>query len=151
VAAEESAADEPLQVAEPAAEDVADGAAPAVGGVPDEAVVTAAELHELLEAPGGVELLVVDIRSYGANALGSVEGALSIPAGSLFELRMDEIPTDADVVLIDADGTRVAEAYGMLEASGAYDMGRVRVVCDGMDAWKEAGFELSERKVRGTC
>ena len=120
-------------------EDRADAA-----NVSADAVVGVGELHDLLEKG---DVLVVDVRPLYAFDKAAIIGAVSIPAGSQFEVRYEEIPQDRPVYLIDADGSRAAEAREYLIAHG-YDPSNVFVVEGGMAAWQAAGYGTREARIR---
>lgn len=93
---------------------------------------------------------IIDIRSLAVFSEKHIPGAKCVPAGKVFSIRMREVPRDQTVVLIDADGSRVAEAWQML-MDNDYDPTRVLVVLDGMDAWFAADYPTLATPIRLGC
>ena len=90
------------------------------------------------------EFTIIDVRSIAKYDAGHV------PAGRIFEIRMREVPRDKDVVLIDADGSRVAEAWQTLVDSD-YDPERIKAVSDGYEAWVDTGLPTEVSTARMWC
>ncbi|MDP3721805.1 MAG: rhodanese-like domain-containing protein [Anaerolineaceae bacterium] len=67
-----------------------------------------------------------------------VDGAVLIPLGEL-SARVDEIPTDQDVLIICRSGNRSAEARNLLRASG---LNRTTSINGGINAWISAGLPV---------
>ena len=78
-------------------------------------------------------LQLVDIRNPGEVALGSIEGAVSIPLGQLPK-RKEELSADGPVVVFCAGGYRSSAAASLLRASGFED---VSDILGGYGAWTE--------------
>jgi rhodanese-related sulfurtransferase len=67
-----------------------------------------------------------------------VDGAVLIPLGEL-SARIDEIPTDQDVLIICRSGNRSAEARNLLRAAG---LDRTTSINGGINAWISAGLPV---------
>ncbi|MBA3072960.1 MAG: rhodanese-like domain-containing protein [Anaerolineae bacterium] len=67
-----------------------------------------------------------------------VDGAVLIPLGEL-SARVDEIPTDKDVLIICRSGNRSAEARNLLRAAG---LNRTTSINGGINAWISAGLPV---------
>lgn len=67
-----------------------------------------------------------------------VDGAVLIPLGEL-SARVDEIPTDQDVLIICRSGNRSAEARNLLRAAG---LNRTTSINGGINAWISAGLPV---------
>ncbi|MDO9120178.1 MAG: rhodanese-like domain-containing protein [Anaerolineaceae bacterium] len=67
-----------------------------------------------------------------------VDGAVLIPLGEL-SARVDEIPTDQDVLIICRSGNRSAEARNLLRAAG---LDRTTSINGGINAWISAGLPV---------
>ena len=119
--------------------------------LPEEQVITAADLEELCEKDRRFkEFTIIDVRSIAKYDAGHIPGAFCVPAGRVFEIRMREAPRDKDVVLIDADGLRVAEAWQTL-VDNDYDPERIKVISDGYEAWVDAGLPTEVSTARMWC
>jgi phage shock protein E len=70
---------------------------------------------------------LVDVRSPGEFASGHIDGALNIPVSAL-RRRLDELPSDAEVVVYCASGMRSSSAAKQLRSAGftAHDLGAIR-------------------------
>jgi molybdopterin/thiamine biosynthesis adenylyltransferase/rhodanese-related sulfurtransferase len=86
--------------------------------------------------------VLIDVREPNETASGGVAGSLLIPRGML-ELQIEDEVSDRDrpIVAICAGGTRSALAAQTLQR-----MGYTAVVslAGGIDAWKDAGFEIGD-------
>lgn len=96
------------------------------------------------------EFTIIDVRSIAKYDAGHIPGAFCVPAGRIFEIRMREAPRDKDVVLIDTDGLRVAEAWQTL-VDNDYDPERIKVISDGYEAWVDAGLPTEVSTARMWC
>jgi rhodanese-related sulfurtransferase len=67
-----------------------------------------------------------------------VDGAVLIPLGEL-SARVDEIPTDQDVLIICRSGNRSAQARDLLRAAG---LNRTTSINGGINAWISAGLPV---------
>ncbi len=160
IAADEALREEP-GVAEKAATPKGGGSSQAKGSeanrgltladIPKDQVITVEDLVELREKDRTYKgFVIIDVRSLTKYDAGHVPGSLCVPAGRIFEIRMREVPRDKDVVLIDADGSRVAETWQTLVDNG-YDPERIKVVSDGMDAWFAADLPIEISTARMWC
>ncbi|MEE8716872.1 MAG: rhodanese-like domain-containing protein [Coriobacteriales bacterium] len=112
--------------------------------IPSEALMTVDDLYDLTQTgavtDGSVTLL--DIRSHRDYTKNQIEGSRNIPAGRQIEIRLDEIPTDEEVILIAyKNSDRLAETYYTLLANG-YDAGLLRVVDGGIYQWMQKGYPV---------
>lgn len=107
-----------------------------VENIPSSSLVDVRTLHDA----AGNGAFVLDVRPVSKFARASIEGSKNIPAGRMVEIRMDEVPLDEPVYVIDEGGERIAETYFTLLDSG-YDAEMLFVVEGGMDAWQAAGYE----------
>ncbi len=84
------------------------------------------------------DVYLVDVREDDEWAAGHAPDALHVP---MMELpgRLDEIPTDRDVVVVCRSGHRSAEVVGYLLGRG---FEQVRNLADGMVGWAAAGHPL---------
>lgn len=108
-----------------------------IADVPSESVVSADELSEQLAT---AEVFVLDARPVSKHVSGNIEGSVSLPAGTTLEVRIEEVPTDQEVYIVDASGDRAGEVYFTLLDLG-YQAGLLHVLDGGMDAWEAAGYE----------
>ena len=80
---------------------------------------------------------------------GHIPEARNIPAGKQFDIRMDEIPKDREVVVIVPRREEgVAEVWQTLVDNG-YDPALLKALAGGMDAWKDAGMDIQEEEDLG--
>jgi rhodanese-related sulfurtransferase len=89
-----------------------------------------------LNAQGTVT--VIDVREDWEYEAGHVPGAMLIPLGALKE-RVDEVSTDATVILVCRSGNRSGQAYRYLRQQGFEN---VHNMTGGMIAWEAAGLEM---------
>lgn len=135
--------------------------------IPEDNVITVDDLYEML---GGPELdkaakeavaketnpappeglAVIDIRSLATYSKLHVPGAVCVPAGRVFEIRLREVPRDKTVVLIDTDGSRLVETWETLLAND-YDPDNILVVAGGTDAWFAAAYPTVVSPLRLGC
>ena len=119
--------------------------------IPADALMSVDELHDLAES-GAIEdgtVTVIDIRSHRDYQKDQIEGSRNIPAGRQIEIRIDEIPTDEEVVLIAyKNSDRLAETWYTLQDHG-FDMSLVRVLDGGVYAWMQAGYPVLENQFLG--
>jgi glyoxylase-like metal-dependent hydrolase (beta-lactamase superfamily II)/rhodanese-related sulfurtransferase len=104
-------------------------------GEVDAATVTADEL-QALRAPGPGPLLL-DVRSPIEFESERIEGSVNVPLDTL-ETRLDEIPEQADVVVVCRTGIRATIAVESLARAGR----RARVLDGGVNAWRRARLPL---------
>lgn len=67
-----------------------------------------------------------------------VEGAVLIPMGEL-STRLDELPTDEDILIICRSGNRSAQARDLIRQAG---FERVTSISGGINAWMAAGLPV---------
>ena len=86
----------------------------------------------------GADTCLVDVREDDEWIAGHAPDAIHLP---MMELpgRLDEIPTEQDVVIVCRSGHRSAEVVGYLLGRG---FGQVRNLADGMIGWAAAGHPL---------
>ncbi|MFC6863621.1 rhodanese-like domain-containing protein [Halomicroarcula sp. GCM10025817] len=98
------------------------------------------ELEARLESSAAEDPFVLDIRPAGSFSERAIEGSHNIPVygdlrrgdeGSLRD-RLDEVPTDRDVVVVCKMGVVAKRATALLEDTG-YDAATLR---GGMSAWR---------------
>ncbi len=86
---------------------------------------------------------VLDVRSALEFEGGRIEGARLIPLDEL-EGRLDEVPDDADIVVVCRTGVRATIAAEVLARAGR----RPRVLAGGMTAWRRARLPMREGRKR---
>lgn len=119
--------------------------------VPEDKILSVDELYEIYEAnPTMKDLLIIDIRSMAKFSELNIPESKCLPAGRVFEIRMREVPRDKDVILIDADGSRLGEAYQML-MDNDYDPELIRVVEGGFGEWVEKDYPAAPTPMRMGC
>ena len=86
----------------------------------------------------GEDVYLLDVREDDEWVAGHAPGATHLP---MMELpgRLDEVPTEKDVVVVCRSGHRSAEVVGYLVSRG---FGNVRNLIDGMIGWAAAGRPL---------
>lgn len=114
--------------------------------IPQDAVITAAELHSSLAQ--GDDAFILDIRSSGQHVNGFIPGSKNIPAGRQLDLRLDEIPSDRPIVLVAAWQERLGEARQTLIDAG-FDPASIKVVSDGMVGWQNEGYPMDSEESLG--
>ena len=91
--------------------------------------MTASEFeHRKTSIPG---LQIIDVRNPGEFALGSIEGAASIPVGQLLD-RLDELDPQAPTVVFCAGGYRSSVGVSVLRQARFVD---VSDILGGYGAW----------------
>lgn len=98
--------------------------------------VSPEELSQALEGDKGIAL--IDVRAPYAFQTSHIVGAINIPAGSQLEVRIDEVPRDVTLYLIDSTGARAEEAWQVLVDYG-FDPSSIFVVDGGMERWSSEG------------
>ena len=83
----------------------------------ENSTISGVELVEELESPS---LYLLDVREPDEVAEWQIPGAHNIPLASLAS-RLDELPSDADLVLVCAKGTRARQAAEILLVSQIAD------------------------------
>jgi rhodanese-related sulfurtransferase len=105
-----------------------------VAPAPMSAEVSVAEAAALRDA-GAV---VLDVREPDEWAAGHIAGATLIPLGSL-EIRLGELPSDRDIVVVCRSGNRSARGRDILRANG---LERSTSMAGGMNDWVSAGLPV---------
>ena len=138
-----------------------------LSAIPKDTVITVDDLYEML---GGAKLdkiakeaaakeanpappenlAIVDIRNLATYSKLHVQGAICVPAGKVFEIRLREVPRDKTVILIDKDGSRLVETWETLIAND-YDPEKILVVEGGTDAWFAAEYPTVVSPLRQDC
>lgn len=122
-------------------------AALTLADIPADVLISVDELQQMRasDAPP----FIVDIRGQNWWRDGHIPEARNIPAGKQFDIRMDEIPRDAAVVVIvPRNDERVAEVWQTLVDAG-YDGSLIKALEGGMDAWNAAGGDIQEEEHLG--
>ncbi|MCX6348623.1 MAG: FAD-dependent oxidoreductase, partial [Candidatus Aureabacteria bacterium] len=94
--------------------------------------VSPLEVKKKLDAGG--DLLLIDVRTPEEFASENIAGSRHIPLGTL-RGRLDDLPTDKEIILVCSSGIRSYEAALILQAEG---FSRVRAMDGGMIAWPYA-------------
>ena len=106
--------------------------------IPAEAFITAQDLQQMRESEAAP--FIVDVRANGDFIGGFIPEARNIPAGRTFDIRMDEVPGDQLVVIVDRQNDRAAEVRQTLLDAG-YSEENLKVLEGGMKSWFVAGYE----------
>lgn len=115
--------------------------------IPEDVLITVDELQQMRASD--TPPFIVDIRGQNWWRDGHIPEARNIPAGKQFDIRMDEIPRDAEVVVIvPRNDERVAEVWQTLVDAG-YDGSLIKALEGGMDAWKAADGDIKEEEHLG--
>jgi glyoxylase-like metal-dependent hydrolase (beta-lactamase superfamily II)/rhodanese-related sulfurtransferase len=110
-------------------------------GESDAATITAQDLHALRQQGSGP--LLLDVRSPIEFESERIEGARNVPLDAL-EIRVDEIPESAEVVVVCRTGVRATIAAESLARAGR----RARVLDGGVQGWRRAHLPLREGRKR---
>jgi glyoxylase-like metal-dependent hydrolase (beta-lactamase superfamily II)/rhodanese-related sulfurtransferase len=110
-------------------------------GEADAATITARDLQALREQDPGP--LLLDVRSPIEFESERIEGAVNVPLDAL-DARVDEIPENADLVVVCRTGVRATIAAESLARAGR----RARVLDGGVHAWRRARLPLREGRKR---
>ena len=122
-------------------------AALTLADIPADVLISVDELQRMRESDNPP--FIVDIRGQNWWISGHIPEARNIPAGKQFDIRMDEIPRDSEVVVIvPRNDERVAEVWQTLVDAG-YDGNLLKALDGGMDAWTAAGLEIKEEERLG--
>lgn len=116
--------------------------------IPADALITAEELHGMLEAAGDDAPFVLDVRAAGVARDAFIDGSKNIPAGRQLDVRLGEIPTDRTIAIISRSTDRTAEVRQTLIDAG-FAPEQLLVVEDGMEAWVDAGYPTEHRASMG--
>jgi rhodanese-related sulfurtransferase len=79
---------------------------------------------------------MLDVREPDEWAAGHIPGGTLIPLGAL-ESRLNELPTDRDIVVVCRSGNRSAQGRDILRANG---LERTTSMAGGMNDWVAAGL-----------
>jgi len=93
------------------------------------------DVNSLRENPG---VVVIDVREQYEYDEGHIPGVTLIPLGSIPN-RLNEIPTDKEVVFVCRSGNRSNQATQFLQQQG-FD--NIHNMLGGMNAWQKAGYEV---------
>ncbi len=93
------------------------------------------EVHAVYRQ-GGVT--VIDVRELEEYQAGHIPGALLIPLGELPN-RLNDLPRNAEVILVCRSGNRSKQAYDFLRTQGFTN---IHNMLGGMKAWVAAGYEI---------
>ena len=85
-------------------------------------------------------ITVIDVREDFEFAAGHIPGAMWIPLGELPD-RLDEVPTDAPVVMVCRSGNRSSQALNFLQSKGFEN---VHNMLGGMNDWAALGYEIEK-------
>jgi len=103
--------------------------------------IDSATLQSLLAA--GEDIHLVDIRTPGELAAGAIPNAAYLPM-HLIPLRIDELPTDKEIILYCRSGARSYHACSYLMQQGFENVVNLR---GGIIGWARSGFEIAPRIV----
>lgn len=93
------------------------------------------DVNSLRENP---DVVLIDVREQYEYDEGHIPGVTLIPLGTIPN-RLDEIPTDKEVVFVCRSGNRSNQATQFLQQQG-FD--NVHNMLGGMNAWQEAGYDV---------
>lgn len=114
--------------------------------VPSDARVSPSELSGMLSSSN--QPFVLDIRGEGHYDASFIEGSKNIPAGRQLDIRLKEIPSDRELVLVSDNNERDAEVRQTLIDAG-FNPDDIKVLDGGMEAWKAAGLPTETMPRRG--
>ncbi len=110
------------------------------------AAIETMSIEEAKALVGAEDVLILDVREDGEVAKGKIAGSLHVPRGLLefiadakSPLHNPALTSDQHVVVVCASGGRSALAGKTLKDMG---FSRVTNMLGGMNAWREAGFEI---------
>jgi len=95
----------------------------------------ASDVNSLRENP---DVVVIDVREQYEYDEGHIPGVTLIPLGSIPN-RLDEIPTDKEVVFVCRSGNRSNQATQFLQQRGFEN---IHNMLGGMNAWQKAGYDI---------
>ena len=110
-------------------------------GEAEAGTITPGDLTSLRD--GGRDVFVLDVRSPLEFESEWIEGSVTIPLDVL-DARLEEVPEEADVVVVCRTGVRATIAAETLGAAGR----RARVLDGGVQAWRRARLPLREGRKR---
>ncbi len=93
------------------------------------------DINSLRENP---DVVVIDVREQYEYDEGHIPGVTLIPLGSIPN-RLDEIPTDKEVVFVCRSGNRSNQATQFLQQQGFEN---IHNMLGGMNAWQKAGYDV---------
>ena len=97
------------------------------------------DVHTVAEVKDRDDVYVLDVREQWEYNEGHIPGVTLLPLGEL-PARMDEIPTDKEVIVTCRSGNRSGQATDFLRQNG-FD--NVHNMQGGIVAWEQAGYEVS--------
>ncbi len=97
--------------------------------------LNASDVNSLRENP---DVVLIDVREQYEYDEGHIPGITLIPLGTIPN-RLDEIPTDKQVVFVCRSGNRSNQATEFLQQQG-FD--NVHNMLGGMNAWDDAGYDV---------
>lgn len=97
--------------------------------------VDTSDVSSLRENPN---VLLIDVREQFEYDEGHIPGITLMPLGTIPN-RLDEIPTDKEVIFVCRSGNRSNQATQFLQQQG-FD--NVHNMLGGMNAWSEAGYSI---------
>ena len=97
------------------------------------------DVHTVAEVKDRDDVYVLDVREQWEYNEGHIPGVTLLPLGEL-PARMDEIPTDKEVIITCRSGNRSGQATDFLRQNG-FD--NVHNMQGGIVAWEQAGYEVS--------
>ena len=93
------------------------------------------DVNSLRENP---DVVVIDVREQYEYDEGHIPGVTLIPLGSVPN-RLDEIPTDKEVIFVCRSGNRSSHATQFLQQQGFEN---IHNMLGGMNAWQKAGYDV---------
>lgn len=119
-----------------------DTAAPVVEQNADAAPLDLApevDVHTVAQVKDRDDVYLLDVREQWEYDEGHIPGVTLLPLGEV-AARMDEIPTDKEVIVTCRSGNRSGQATNFLRQNG-FD--NVHNMQGGIVAWEQAGYEVS--------
>ena len=102
--------------------------------------IDTSEAKEMLDSGSGA--VVIDVRRPDEWAAGHVQGAIHIPVDDIMT-RIEELPTETNLLLICAQGVRSGLACEFASAMG-YSSDRLFNIEDGTAPWIEKGYPTEQ-------
>jgi rhodanese-related sulfurtransferase len=92
------------------------------------------------------DVVWVDVRNTEDYRRAHIKGALSIPLSEI-ESRLEEIPTDKEIVLYcegtwDGGSCEASRSAGRILIKNGFSQGKIKVFEDGFGAWENAGYPI---------
>lgn len=119
-----------------------DTAAPTVevdSGLPALELEPEVDVHTVATVKDRDDVYVLDVREQWEYDEGHIPGVTLLPMGEV-PARLDEIPTDKEVIVTCRSGNRSGQVTDFLRQSGFDNVHNMR---GGIVAWEEAGYEVS--------